>query len=74
MKIKTKKQNNQIYIDVTEDNVAYRIIASSYNANDGKTHIGVDCIDTYGFLDSALSKKQIIDELEKNHDIIVDSI
>lgn len=74
MKIKTKKQNNQIYIDVTEDNVAYRIIASCYNANEGKTHIGVNSIDTYGFPDSALAKKQIIHDLERNHDIIVDSI
>lgn len=72
MNIKTKKLDNKICIDITEDNVDYRIIANSYNVGDGNTHIGADSIDTRGFNDSALAKKRIILDLERNHNIIVD--
>lgn len=74
MKIKTKKLENKICIDVTEDDVDYRIIADSYYDSYGNNHIGADSIDTYGFLDPVLAKKQIIHDLERYHDIIVDSI
>lgn len=72
MNIKTKKSGNKIFIDVVDDNVNYGIVTSCYNADDGKTHIAADSIDARGFPDSALAKKQIIRDLEKNHDIIVD--
>ena len=72
MNIKTKKAGNKIFIDVAEDNVDYHIIANSYNVGDGKTHIGADSIDTRGFNDSALAKKRIVLDLERNHNIIVD--
>lgn len=42
MNIKTKKLDNKVCIDITEDNVDYRIITSSYNSGDGKTHIGIN--------------------------------
>lgn len=72
MNIKTKKSGNKIFIDVVDDNVNYGIVTSCYNVDDGKTHIAANSIDTRGFSDSALAKKQIIRDLENNHNIVVD--
>ena len=71
MEIHTTKETNRLDIEIVADGICFGICADSYTAQDGTIHINSDSINTIGFEDSTFAKEEIIQELEKNHNVKV---